>query len=275
MRLAHRFRVRRVLPVIGVSAFALILLASAHASVLATNDDTSPRISIGDATVVEGNSGTTDMVFTVTRSGGHGTSSVHYDTQGVTATSGVDFTAVSGQLSFPTGIDTRTITVPVIGDLLDESDEVLAVNLSNPTGGHIEDGQGLGTIVDDDSTPVAQSQSLSTDEDTSLPVTLVATDPDGDPLTYSIVNAPAHGTLAGANANLTYTPAPNFNGTDFFTFQATDGANASNVASVEITVNPVNDPPVANPNSAVLLEDSFALVPLPATDVDGDPLTYS
>ena len=110
------------------------------------------------------------MTFTVTRSGDtHGTSSVHYETQGVTATSGVDFTPASGQLSFPTGVTTRTITVAVTGDLLDESDEVLVVNLSNPNGGHIVDGQGVGTIRDDDSTPVAPSQSLTTDEDTRSP----------------------------------------------------------------------------------------------------------
>src|SRR4029077_9938025 len=118
-------------------------------------------------------------------------------------------------------------------------------------------------------------QSATTDEDTALPVALVATDADGDPLTYSIVSSPGHGTLAGSGATQTYIPAPNYNGPDTFSFSASDGANESNVATVSITVNPVNDPPVASPNSAVLAEDSFALVPLPATDVDGDPLTYS
>ena len=217
-RIAHRFRVRRVLLVTGLSALALGLLASAHASTgppraHAADGDESPRISIGDASVLEGDSGTTAMTFTVTRSGDtHGTSSVHYETQGVTATSGVDFTPASGQLSFPTGVTTRTINVDVTGDLLDESDEVLVVNLSNPNGGHIVDGQGVGTITDDDSTPVAPSQSLTTDEDSALPVTLVATDPDGDPLTYSIVSPPGHGTLAGSGPNQTYTPAPNYNG---------------------------------------------------------------
>jgi hypothetical protein len=106
-------------------------------------------------------------------------------------------------------------------------------------------------------------------------VTLVATDADGDPVTYSIVSAPNHGTLAGSSANRTYTPASNYNGPDSFTFRASDGVNDSNVATVSVTVDPVNDPPVASPNSALLAEDSFALVPLPATDVDGDPLTYS
>ena len=216
------------------------------------------------------------MTFTVSRSGDtHGTSSVHYETQGVTATSGVDFAPASGQLSFPTGVTTRTINVAVTGDLLDESDEVLVVNLSNPNGGHIVDGQGVGTITDDDSTPVAPSQSLTTDEDSALPVTLAATDPDGDPLTYSIVSPPGHGTLAGSGRESDLHPGAELQRPRQLQFRASDGANESNVATVSITVNPVNDPPVASPNTALLAEDSFALVPLPATDVDGDSLTYS
>ena len=158
-RIARRSHGRGVLTIVGLSVLALGVLASAHASASSGGNaiggpggaqvtgDESPRISIGDASVLEGDSGTTAMVFTVTRSGDHGTSSVHYETQGVTATSGVDFTPASGQLSFPTGVTTRTITVPVIGDLLDEGDEVLVVNLSNPNGGHIIDGQGVGTII--------------------------------------------------------------------------------------------------------------------------------
>ena len=182
--------------------------------------------------MAEGDSGTTPMTFTVWRSGDrHGTSSVHYETEGVTATSGVDFAPASGMLSFPTGVTTRTLTVDVTSDRLDESDEVLVVNLSNPNGGHIVDGQGLGTITDDDSSPTADSQSATTDEDTALPVTLTATG-DGDPLTYSIVNAPAHGMLAGSGAQQTYTPAPNYNGPDSFTSgRATESTNRTSPRS--------------------------------------------
>ena len=245
--------------------------------VFATGDDNdNPRISIGDAGVAEGNSGTTPMTFTVSRAGSsHGTSSVHYATQGGTASSGVDFGPAEGVLHFPTGVMSLTLTVDVTADRLDEVDEVFFVNLSNPTGGHIIDGQGQGTITDDDSSPVAASQTQSTDEDTALPVALLATDANCDPLTYSIVTSPAHGALSGSGADLTYTPAANYNGPDSFMFRATDGVNESNVATVSITVNAVNDPPVASPNSAILAEDSFAMVGLPATDVDGDPLTYS
>ena len=180
-RLAKRFHGRRTLPAFLVLAFALlgpVVLASASTAprndaatfsptAVGTNDDDNPRLSIDDASVAEGSAGTTAMTFTVTRSGSaHGTSSVHYETAGVTATSGVDFAPASGMLSFPTGASSRTLTVDVKGDGVDELDELLVVNLSNPTGGHIVDGQGDGTITDDDSSPVAASQSASTDEDT-------------------------------------------------------------------------------------------------------------
>jgi hypothetical protein len=55
--------------------------------------------------------------------------------------------------------------------------------------------------------PLARDQSVTTDEDKAVAVTLVAADPDGDPLTYLIVNPPAHGTLSGTAPNLIYTPA--------------------------------------------------------------------
>ena len=274
----------------GLSALALVgpvLIASAQTATpagrsvqqpapVSVDENDSPRLSIGDASAAEGDSGTTTMTFTVSRSGTtHGTSSVHYETDGGTATSGVDFAPASGMLSFPTGVSIRTLTVDVTGDRLDEPDEFLFVNLSNPTGGHIIDGQGEGTITDDDSSPVAASQSRSTSEDTAASVTLDASDANGDPLTYSIVSSPAHGALSGSGANRTYTPAANYNGPDSFTFRASDGVNESNIATVSITVDPMNDPPVASNNSAILAEDSFAMVGLPASDVDGDPLTYT
>ena len=68
---------------------------------------------------------------------------------------------------------------------------------------------------------------------------------EGSRLTYAIVTGPAHGTLTGTAPNLTYTPAANYNGPDSFTFKANDGSADSNVATVSITVTPVNDAPVA------------------------------
>jgi uncharacterized repeat protein (TIGR01451 family) len=89
--------------------------------------------------------------------------------------------------------------------------------------------------------PVANAQSISTDEDTAVAVMLSGSDPDGDSLTFTVVSAPVHGTLSGTGANLTYTPAANYNGPDAFTYTANDGAVDSAVAIISLTVNPVND----------------------------------
>ena len=90
---------------------------------------------------------------------------------------------------------------------------------------------------------VAVDDSLKTDEDTAKLITLGTKDVDGDALTYSIVDAPAHGTLSGTGVNPTYTPAANDNGSDSFTYKANDGTVDSNTATVNITVSAVNDPP--------------------------------
>src|SRR5204863_216537 len=99
--------------------------------------------------------------------------------------------------------------------------------------------------------PVAVNDSYGTTEDT--PLTIAApgvlgndTDVDGNPLTAAVVAQPAHGTLTvNANGSFTYTPALNFNGIDGFTYKANDGTADSNVATVTITVAPVNDAPNA------------------------------
>jgi murein DD-endopeptidase MepM/ murein hydrolase activator NlpD len=84
--------------------------------------------------------------------------------------------------------------------------------------------------------PVADNQTLPIAKNTPIAITLVATDLDGDPLTYQVVTLPAHGTLGGSAPNLTYTPAKAFAGTDSFTFKANDGHVDSNVATVRISV---------------------------------------
>jgi hypothetical protein len=122
--------------------------------------------------------------------------------------------------------------------------------------------------------PSAHAQSVSTPEDTPLVITLTASDPDADPLTYMIVSGPVNGTLSGAAPDLTYTPQANFNGTDSFTFKVNDGLADSPVASVDITVSPVNDAPLANSQSVSTAEDSPVNIALSGSDVDGDGLIY-
>ena len=122
--------------------------------------------------------------------------------------------------------------------------------------------------------PVANGQSIGTDEDTATAVTLSGSDVDGDSLTFTVTSGPAHGTLSGSGANLTYTPAANHHGPDSFTYVANDGWTDSAAASVSLTVQAVNDAPVANAQSISTDEDSATAVTLSGSDVEGDGLTY-
>lgn len=126
-----------------------------------------------------------------------------------------------------------------------------------------------------DSPPVAYNQAVNGTEDTVSAIVLQASDADGDALSYAIVTQPQHGALSGSGANRTYTPAANFNGTDSFTFQASDGQATSNIATVTIQIASANDPPIAYGQTVNATEDTAANIVLQASDADGDALTYS
>jgi hypothetical protein len=179
---------------------------------------------------------------------------VDFNVTGANPTAGFANTAANGQAQFcytgqHSGQDTITAAV---GDISDTATK-------NWTG----EGANI--------PPVADPQSVSTPEDTPKTIKLTGSDADGDPLTFIIVTPPAHGELStlspatakakgkaqknkkkkgkpaaaavpstGAN-NVTYTPDPNFNGPDSFTFKVNDGKADSTVATVNITVTPVQD----------------------------------
>jgi VCBS repeat-containing protein len=131
--------------------------------------------------------------------------------------------------------------------------------------------------------PVAVDDSYSTNEDTVLNVAAPGvlgsdTDADGDALHAVLVDGPAHGSLTlNADGSFSYSPATTYNGGDSFTYQANDGTADSNVATVTITVNPVNDAPVAEDDSYSTDEDTVLNVAAPGVltsdiDVEGDTL---
>lgn len=110
-----------------------------------------PTLTINDVSVTEGNAGATNAVFTVTLTpSSMQTVTVDYFTANGTAMEPSDYTAVNGPLTFAPGVTTRTITVPVNGDTTPEADETYFVRLMNPFNGAIGDGEGLGTIINDD-----------------------------------------------------------------------------------------------------------------------------
>ncbi len=123
--------------------------------------------------------------------------------------------------------------------------------------------------------PVAFNQNVSTSEDVSLSIALAGSDPDGDALTYQVTGNPTNGILGGTAPNLTYIPNANYFGPDNFTFTVSDGSNVSNTATVAVTVLAVNDPPIANNQSATYDLNTLKVLTLAGTDVDGDPISFS
>lgn len=154
----------------------------------------------------------------------------------------------------------RCICIPVISRRL-EGDSVV---VSDPT----------------NNSPVATAASFSVNEDAVLSdsISSNASDVDGDTLTFSVQANPSNGVLSlQSDGDFTYTPNANFNGSDQFTYRVSDGRGGFDTADVTITVNAVNDAPVAVDDSFIVNEDT-QLVGTVATndsDVDLDSLTYS
>jgi len=136
---------------VNVTNVVNAVVADAQGLGTITNDDLPPSLSINDVTVVEGNSGTTSAVFTVTLSAASGqTVSVNYGTADGTATQPADYTSTSGTLTFTPGQTTQPITVLVAGETVPEAGETFFVNLSGASNASISDNQGVGTISNDD-----------------------------------------------------------------------------------------------------------------------------
>lgn len=130
--------------------------------------------------------------------------------------------------------------------------------------------------------PIASNLTVVLEEDVSQPITLTGNDSDGDALTFTLLTGPTNGVLTGTAPNLVYTPATNANGLDAFSFKANDGLTDSAPAAVRLTIQPVNDPPIADAsathahwlsgngtNVTAVLDGSRS------SDVDGDELNYT
>ena len=140
---------------------------SKNLTVTVTDDEGTASLSVANASVTEGDSGEADLTFTVSLSpaAGHAVT-VDWATSketGDTATPGTDYTAGSGSLSFAAGDTSKTVTVKVTGDQVDEANETLTLTLSNATGGaDIGDATATGTITDDDTRGIVLSKSSVT-----------------------------------------------------------------------------------------------------------------
>jgi hypothetical protein len=127
------------------------------------------QFSIDDPSVTEGNSGTANLVFTVSCSTNATASSVDYAVTGGTATSGTDYVPLAaGTINFTSGGPlTQTITITVNGDLIVENNETIIVTLSNPVNGVFGDNTGTGTITNDDAAVVTLSGGVAQNEGNS------------------------------------------------------------------------------------------------------------
>ncbi|MEM8960784.1 MAG: PKD domain-containing protein [Acidobacteriota bacterium] len=132
------------------------------------------------------------------------------------------------------------------------------------------------TVLDVTGPPSAIDQAVSTPEDTATAITLTATDPDGDPISYAVDQAPSFGTLNGTPPDLTYTPNADFFGVDSLTFTASDASGTSLPATVTITVEPTADAPVLGAlGDLVINEGENVEVVVAASDADGDAVQLS
>jgi hypothetical protein len=254
--------------------------SSGSQSVVVTDNDTA-TFTIGDVTVTEG--GTATFTISLDRPLDTGiTVNVNYTDQSATG-GGIDYDSAQDTVSYAAGeTGTRTVTVATTDDLDHELVETFLASLSTSTSlgdrsVSLSD-TAIGTITDNDNgAPTVQDRSFTVAEDTAFSATLTGTDPENDPLTFSIFSQPANGTvnLDANTGEFTYTPNPNYNGSDSFTYRAFDGGLFSNVGTVSITINAVNDAPVANNGSLAATEDVTASGNLSASDVDGDTLIYS
>jgi len=156
----------------------LVRLTSASGATIATsqaigtivNDDISqptlPTLTIAGASIAEGNSGTRNLVFTVSMSKSSTSAvTVRYATANGTATAGSDYNAASGTITFAPGTTTRTITVSVLGDTAVEANETFSVALSSPSGATIATGTASGTILNDDQPPAQAPVVLAVRDD--------------------------------------------------------------------------------------------------------------
>lgn len=147
---------------------------------------------------------------------------------------------------------------------------------------------GCGAPPPANTAPVANNVVTTTSEDTAVVVTLSGSDVETCDLAFSIVTGPGSGSLGAINNNpcaagspntdsatVTYTPPANFSGLVSFTYKANDGTADSNTATVSITVNAVNDAPVANNQTVSTTAGTAVNITLTASDVETCELTFS
>ena len=219
---------------------------SKNLTVTVTDDEGTASLSVANASVAEGDSGTASLTFTVTLSpAADDAVTVAWATSkgaSDTATPGTDYKAGSGTLSFAAGATSKTVTVSVTGDQVDESNETLTLTLSSATGGaDIGDATATGTINDDDTTPTLTlklSKSTITESGGVSTVTAELSGASSEAVTVTVSAAPVSPAVSGdytLSANKTLTIAAGAtSSTGTVTITAVD--NNTDAADKQVTV---------------------------------------
>jgi hypothetical protein len=199
------------------------------------DNDPLPSLSINDTNVNEGNTGTNVAIFTVTLSAASGqTVTVNFTTADGTATAGSDYVANSGTLTFSPGTTTQNVNVMVNGDSVNEADETFFVNLTSPTNATISDGQGMGTIFNDDLT---LSPSTLPDGTVGVAYSQTITASGGTaPFTFTVISG-ALPTVLMLSSGGVLSGTPTVEGSFTFTVRATDANNFTGSRSYTLTIN--------------------------------------
>ncbi|KIN72244.1 cadherin-like domain-containing protein [Sulfitobacter guttiformis] len=210
--------------------------------------------------------------------------------------------------SATTEIDTP-VTVPVLANDSDpEGDPISVISASSPDGTVVINGDGTLTftpnagfigeaqvnysitdgaltdpavlfvqVSDPAGAPVAADDVAETPEDTPVTIPVLAndTDPQGDPLTVTVATSPDGDVVINDDGTLTFTPNPDFNGPTTITYTVADPAGNTDTATVDVTVTPVNDPPVTVDDAAITNQGAPVIIDVLDNDSDpeGDPLT--
>ncbi len=240
-----------------------------------------PTVSIGDALVTEGNSGTTTASFPVTLSSpAVGTVGVAYATADGSAKAGSDYTATSGTVTFANGESSKTVNVTVSGDTVHEGNETFFVDISSASGATIADGQAVGTILDDDGAgpDVALQKQVN---ETQVQIgdvvtfTIVATNVGAqtaeganvtDPLPGGLEldhSSSSQGSCSGTNCSLGELE-PGESATVTMTVRATSGGTKTNTASISTAT---GDPNTGNNSASAVVSVSGGTPPPPPTQL--------
>jgi hypothetical protein len=124
--------------------------------------------------------------------------------------------------------------------------------------------------------PVAVPQAITVTAGEAKPITLVGSDAEQQALTYTVVEQPKQGTLSGGTgAARSYAAKPDASGEDSFTFKVSDGQKDSAVATVKLTINPRNQPPVATPQAVTVTAGEAKAITLAGSDPEKQALTYT